>query len=328
VACDTRPLGEPEGEVAAVRAALAEYGIGFEAASEPHVPGDLAILDVFAAIAAEGLGPRYTALLHEHRAWLIDAFGAGEAGELPLVGGEAFDATWWNLVLDPATGERVFIDREWRLSHPIPADYVLWRMLTVFFTHHAVQLGPDVAGRDVEALVADGLERAGASAGEARIAAFRETERALLLGIQAGPLPEGGCEPLARWAGLLDAPRSFTVLAHADEVAERPQLLAAYAAQFGAGDAATLVLYAPGADEAAAGASAEAAIAAAGLGEDAPDMMLLTAPATGDSEVAIAATASALLSERRGGGPFSLLPRCGAADAADLRPFAEAVWAG
>jgi hypothetical protein len=328
VACDTRPLGEPEAEATAVRAALTGYGIGFEAAAAPHVPGDLTILDVFAAIAAEGLGPRYSALLREHRAWLIEHFGAGEAGELPLVSGEAFDATWWNLVLDPATGERVFIDREWRLAHPIPADYVLWRMLTVFFTHHAVQLGPDVAGRDVEALVADGLERAGARAGEAQIAAFRETERALLLGIQPGPLPEGECEPLARWAGLLDAPRSFTVLAYADEVAERPDLLAAYAAQFRAGDAATLVLYAPGADEASAGASAEAAIAAAGLGEDAPDMMLLTAPATADSEVAIAATASALLSERRGGGTFSLLPRCGAAGVADLRSFAEAVWAG
>jgi 2-polyprenyl-3-methyl-5-hydroxy-6-metoxy-1,4-benzoquinol methylase len=328
VACDTRPLGEPESEVAAVRSALAVHGIGFAAATEAHVPGELAILDVFSAIAAEGLGPRYDTLLREQRAWLIDTFGAGNAGELPLVRGEAFDATWWNLVLDPATGGRVFIDREWVLAHPIPADYVLWRMLTVFFTHHAVQLGPGVAGRDVEELVADGLRRAGAIVGEAQLTAFRETERALLRGIQAGPLPEGECEPLARWGGLLDAPRSFTVLAFADEVAERPGLLAAYAAQFGAGDAATLVLYAPGADEAAAGAIAEAAIAAAGLGEDAPDMMLLTAPATDGSEAAIAAAASALLTERRGGGAFALLPRCGAADAAELRPFAEAVWAG
>jgi len=56
--------------------------------------------------------------------------------------------------------------------------------------------------------------------------------------------------------------------------------------------------------------------------------MLLTAPATDESEAAIAAAASALLTERRGGGAFALLPRCGAADAAELRPFAEAVWAG
>ena len=62
------------------------------------------MLGVFEAIAAEGLGPRYSALLREHRAWLIERFGAGEAGELPLVSGEAFDATWWNVVL--AAGQR------------------------------------------------------------------------------------------------------------------------------------------------------------------------------------------------------------------------------
>jgi Methyltransferase domain len=331
VACDTRPLGEPEAQTAAVRAALETYGIAFEAATEAHVPGDLAILDVFAAIAAEGLGPRYSALLREHRAWLIERFGAGEAGELPLVSGEAFDATWWNVVLGvggPASGERVLIDREWNLAHPIPADYVLWRMLTVFFTHHAVQLGPDVAGRDVAELVRDGLERAGATVGAAQIEAFQETERALLLGIQSGPLPEGSCEPLARWGELTDAPRSFTVLAFADEVAERPALLAGYARQFGARDAATLVLYAPGAGDAEAGALAEAALAAAGIGDDGPDMMLLTADATAESEAAIAETSTALLSERGGGGPFALLPRCGVDDVADLRPFAETVWAG
>ncbi len=328
VACDTRPLGEPEPEVDAVRAALADYGISFEAAADAHVPGDLAMLEVFEAIAAEGLGPRYSALLREHRAWLIARFGVGEAGELPLVSGEAFDATWWNVVLAHGTGERVVIDREWRLSHPIPADYVLWRMLTVFFTHHAVQLGPDVAGRDVAELVRDGLERAGATVGGAQLQAFQETERALLGGIQAGPLPEGRCEPLARWGGLTDAPRSFTVLAFADEVADRPALLAGYARHFRAGDAATLVLYAPGAPDAEAGALAEAAIAAAGIGEDGPDMMLLTAAAGAESEAAIAATSTALLSERSGGGPFALLPRCGVDDVADLRPFAEAVWAG
>ncbi len=328
VACDTRPLGEPAPAVDAVRASLAGYGISFEAADDAHVPGDLAILEVFSAIAAEGLGARYTALLREHREWLIDRFGAGEAGELPLVSGDAFDATWWNVVLAAGSGERVFIDREWRLAHPIPADYVLWRMLTVFFSHHAVQLGPDVAGRDVETLVRDGLERAGAIVGGAQIAAFQETERALLLGIQSGELPEGACEPLARWGGLTDAPRSFTVLAFAEEVAERPALLAGYARHFRAGDAATLVLYAPGADDAEAGALAEAAIAAAGIGEEGPDMMLLTANATPESEAAIAGTSTALLSERRGGGPFALLPRCGVEDVADLRPFAEAVWAG
>ena len=54
-------------------------------------------------------------------------------------------------------------------------------------------------------------------------------------------------------------------------------------------------------------------------------MMLLTAAATPESEAAIAGTSTALLSERRSGGPFALLPRCGVDD---LRPFAEAVWAG
>jgi hypothetical protein len=69
-------------------------------------------------------------------------------------------------------------------------------------------------------------------------------------------------------------------------------------------------------------------MAVAGLGDDAPDLMLLTAAATPEGEAAIAAGSSALLSEREAAAPFTLLPRAGCDDVHDLRPYAEAVWAG
>jgi hypothetical protein len=199
-------------------------------------------------------------------------------------------------------------------------------MLTAFFLHHAVQLGGEDAERPRAELVAVGLQVAGADVNDALIEGFQATEDALVRAIQGGELPGGRCEELERWSLLGEAPRSFAVLAYADEVVERPALLAGYAEHFSAADPATLVLYAPGADEASEGSRIEAAMTAAGLGEDAPDMILLTAAATAESEAAICANASALLSDRRGGGPFALLPRCGVADVAELRPYAEALW--
>jgi hypothetical protein len=311
---------------AAGLAALREFGLAFEAASEPLARGDLAIMAVHEALAAEGLGERFSGHVRSYRDWLLETFGAGDAAGVPLVSGEAFDATWWNVVVHPETGAWQLIDREWRLELPVPADYVLWRMLTAFFSHHAVQLGASDAERPLGELVALGLSLAGAGVTETMIEGFQATEDALVRAIQGAELPGGRCPELERWTLLAEAPRSFAVLAYADEVVERPALLAGYARHFSAADPATLVLYAPGADEGVAGARVEAALAAAGLGDEAPDMILLTAAATAESEAVIAAGANALLSDRRGGGAFALLPRCGAAEVGELRPYAEAVW--
>jgi hypothetical protein len=158
-----RPFGVVEVSTARAEAdlaALREFGLSFEAASEPLARGDLAIMAVHEATAAEGLGERFAALAREYRAWLLETFGAGDAGGVPLVSGEAFDATWWNLVVHPETGEWQLIDREWRLELPVPADYVLWRMLTAFFLHHVVQLGAEDAARPPAELVAVGLSPA------------------------------------------------------------------------------------------------------------------------------------------------------------------------
>ena len=324
----TRPLGEDAGTAAAARAAVREYGVGFEPEPEPRRTGDLLSLHVLEAIVADGLGARYDAHLREYRRWLLGEFGAGEAGGVAMVRGDAFDATWWNVVVHPDTGEWQLIDREWRLEQPVPADYVLWRMLTVFFTHHGVQLSRVIGSGKVGDLVQDGMERAGAVVTGDLLKGFKATERAILRAIQPGPLPAGRCAELERWSALAEAPRSFSVLAFADEVVERPALLTGYARHFGAGDAATLVLYAPGADDGEAAARVEGAMAVAGLGDDAPDLMLLTAAATPEAEAAIAAGSSALLSERAALAPFALLPRAGCDDVHDLRPYAEAVWAG
>jgi methyltransferase family protein len=325
----TRPLGEDLETAEAARAAVREFGLAFAPEPEPRRRGDLLSLHVLEAIVGEeGLGARYEAHLREYRRWLLSEFGAGEAGGVAMVRGDAFDATWWNVVVHPETGEWQPIDREWRLELPVPADYVLWRMLTVFFTHHTVQLARVIGSRTVDELVRDGMARAGAVVTAELLRAFKATEGAVLRAIEPGPLPAGRSPELERWAGLAGAPRSFSVLAFADEVVERPALLAGYARHFAASDPATLVLYAPGADEAEAAARVEGAMAIAGLGDDAPDLMLLTAAATPEAEAAIAAGTSALLSERAAEPPFALLPRAGCADVHDLRPYAEAVWAG
>lgn len=65
--------------------------------------------------------------------------------------------------------------------------------------------------------------------------------------------------------------RSFAALALADELIARPELLAAWAARFGDGDDATLVIAT--ADEQAAALST--AVERAGIGDDGPDLLAL-----------------------------------------------------
>ncbi len=85
------------------------------------------------------------------------------------------------------------------------------------------------------------------------------------------------------------------------------------------------MLYAPGADPEEAATSAEAALAAADLGDDAPDMMLLPVPGGAETEAALAADAVAVLSDRRQDGALAALPCFGRAQVDTLRAFIDAV---
>jgi hypothetical protein len=105
----------------------------------------------------------------------------------------------------------------------------------------------------------------------------------------------------------LEETRSYTVAGFADEIAERPELLAEYVARFTPEDDATLVLWGPGYTERAVLELTESAIGAAGIDPNRlPDILLLTGQRT---EAALAERASALLSDWPPTGALGALPR-------------------
>ena len=108
----------------------------------------------------------------------------------------------------------------------------------------------------------------------------------------------------------LDETRRFTVVALADELLERPQLLREFAAAHGPGDDATLVIWGAGYEAEPLLATVQAAVAAAGIGdEELPDVLLLPQAGSPAADRALAERADALLSEWPSAGRIGELPR-------------------
>jgi hypothetical protein len=109
----------------------------------------------------------------------------------------------------------------------------------------------------------------------------------------------------------LEETRTFTVAGFADEIAERPELLADYTARFTPEDDATLVLWAPGYTDRAVLEMTEGAIGAAGIDPNRlPDILLLSGQR---SEAALAERASAVLGDWPAVSALGALPRLDAA---------------
>jgi hypothetical protein len=122
--------------------------------------------------------------------------------------------------------------------------------------------------------------------------------------------------------GELDGARAFVGLTFASELVADPALLGAWAEAFGEHDDATLVIYAPGGDEAAVADALAPALAAAGIGDDdARDLALVIGAATPEREDGLARGASVLLGRSDVPAAFAALP-C-VAEAAELRERAE-----
>jgi hypothetical protein len=116
-------------------------------------------------------------------------------------------------------------------------------------------------------------------------------------------IAEGRLQPLA-----VDETRRVAVAAFADELLDRPELLAGYAAT--AGDDTTLLVWGPGLSADAILATVEQAIGAAGLDESRlPDIALLPFPGSPDADARLAEIADALLSEWPAAGRVGELPR-------------------
>jgi hypothetical protein len=121
----------------------------------------------------------------------------------------------------------------------------------------------------------------------------------------------------------IDPTRSFTTLGFADEMAERPELLATYASSIGPHDDATLVLWAPGVDASALLAMAETAVERAGLdGDRLPDILLAPLPGSPATDVLLGERTDAVLTDWPLDGRLAELPRFGADDGAALRMLA------
>jgi hypothetical protein len=110
----------------------------------------------------------------------------------------------------------------------------------------------------------------------------------------------------------IDPTRAVTTLAFAEELVERPELLAAYAATVGPDDDASLLLWAPAADSQLLLELAEQAIEAAGI-DVLPDILLAPLPGGPATEQALAARADALLGEWPRVGALGELPSFDAA---------------
>jgi hypothetical protein len=108
----------------------------------------------------------------------------------------------------------------------------------------------------------------------------------------------------------VDERRAYAVAAFADELLDRPELLAAYACSVGPDDDVTLLVWGPGQSPEATLATVEQAVVAAGLDETRlPDIALLPFPSSPDSERRLAEIADGLLSDWPSAGPLASLPR-------------------
>jgi hypothetical protein len=123
---------------------------------------------------------------------------------------------------------------------------------------------------------------------------------------------------------VIEPTGAFTIAGFADEVRERPELLATYADTFSPGDDATLILWGAGADEATLLEMVEHALVESGVEDERlPDVLLLPLGVSAAVDRALAERSQALLSEWPGAGRLGQLPRYGAADGAALAAAAQ-----
>jgi SAM-dependent methyltransferase len=267
------------------RRVAAACGVRQRLATEPFRRGDLLSLRAHEALVAEGVGARLTALVSEHADWLAEHYGIGEVDDdgIELLDGTAFDATWWNIVVDPDSGAWQVIDEEWDLGGALPLDAVLRRTLAHFAGRNQLQLPdpwPKVSPKQFAAHV---LAQAGMAMAPDRRALLEALDDELLTAL--GPYP-------VQW---LRVDRAH-VLALAEEAIARPGLLAAYGQRFGADDPVTLVLYepAPGAPDVAE--RLQEALQAVGLADDGPDLVLVAPPTqVAGADAAVAAAVIGML---------------------------------
>ena len=287
---------------------------------EPFRPGHQLLFAFHEAAAGGRLGAELPGLLAELHAFLVREYGTGRTDRLglPLLRGEAIDATPWNIVIDPETGAWHSIDGEWRFDAELPIDVVLWRGLHHAAARHRALLAGSGAGSPAEFAFAAVCSLLPAVTVD-RFGLYEEIEQLVqrAAGAETGV---GGAAITPRLRALLGPAESagtFTVLADAEELIDSPELIATFSAAFPDGGA-TLVVYAPDADAAEIAPRLEAALAEHAEGD--PEVVLLAVARTDDT---VASSARALLSARAAAAPFAGLPRITPGEGERLRALAS-----
>ena len=292
-------------------------------AAEQFQPGHKIEFLLHEAAATGSLHARLPALLGQMSAFLLDNYAAGQtdAFAVPLLRGDALDVNWGNVVVDPETGVWQPTGSEWSFRGLLPLDFVIWRGLhRVLDRQRRLLVGSGTESPEQHALAL--VSSLFPVEGGVRSALYQELER--FVQRAAGADPDGhdefelspGVQALVSPA---QAPRSFQVLAFAEELVERPELLSTYAAAFGAGDSVTLIAYAPDADVDAIASQLQAAITEVGCDSN---VMLLAINREAAAEQRILETTQVLLSLQPAAAPFTEMRRFSVGDGESLRALA------
>jgi hypothetical protein len=294
-------------------------------APEPHRRGDLVLFDVFGVARSPDFDRLFAEQLDRLRAYLLERYGTARRDEsgVPLLRGEAIDATWWNIVAGPDGWQA--IDEEFTFPTLLPLDYVLWRNVHDLHLRYGAYLGERAQTPSGE-FAFEWLHRLFPSLDRARIGAFTQIEEYLQVSVGTVS-PSDAAAMRARWGGERpravyalfadDGPRSFTVLAYVEELLAEPALLEAYGRHFSDADDATLVVLAPDFDPAELAEQLGGAVDRAGV---TGHVIALTV----SREQASRVDARAVLSRRDAG---SEAHRFDDAGIHELRALAERAWA-
>jgi GT2 family glycosyltransferase len=93
--------------------------------------GDQLLFTVFEIIAQTDADPKFLQLIESLIQFLMENYSSGKEDIIgvPLLKGEAYDITFWNIIVEEGTDKWRVIDREWTFNGLIPVDFVVWRNL-------------------------------------------------------------------------------------------------------------------------------------------------------------------------------------------------------
>ncbi len=93
--------------------------------------GDQLLFSVFEIIAQDDADPKFLKLIKSLIHFLQDNYSSGkkDAMGVPLLNGQSYDITFWNIICEEGTGKWRVIDREWMFNGLIPVDFIVWRNL-------------------------------------------------------------------------------------------------------------------------------------------------------------------------------------------------------